>query len=909
MAISEQASAILNSPVAATAYHFLLLLAVGIGLWMTWGEWRRVSGEHARRWFFSTAGIFAARLIFVLAALASTLGWIESAAILPPLERFADLVTVAFLAWALLPQSWRRARGWNWFFGAHLLLAIAACVTFTIFWANALALDPMRLNYNFGWQPITWAAWEVGLISLAVLAILRERGVAWGTFLVAMMVLLAGVLLQWLAPPSILHLPLWQRAANLIGYLVVAVAIYQHTVSGLRVHSREMREISQASLDQIKNLVRLFDASQQVSDSLDLDTVLDRAVRGTAQLLHADQCAIAFPEEGDSSSMRLVAIHNPARQGRGESVSFPLDYQLSVQQAIRRKKHVTVEPSDNVQLKVLFALLGSGETGPLLVQPLLRGAEAIGVIIAGNAVSQRPFSPDEIMLCQSMARHLVNAVSNARLYQKTLREVAGLRKAQTETRRGMTEAAEQQQVWAKQLEELEARNQALASREEAAREARNALEIQLATSRAEFETLAERMLILESDLAQAHAKAEAQTLWYEDEAERMRSEWGDTIFSVESSQNILHGMTAGVLVTDVRAVIQDANFAAEILLDRGLDELQDLALADLNADDRWQQAVLTASGGEAVRVTMQMGINTLMCDLAPLVDSDGPRDEEHRLIVILQDVSAEVEEQRSQLEAIATLAQELRTPITSIVSYADMLLSETVGVIGSAQRKYLTRIKAGAERMATMTDDLTREAGIEEPWSGPHRQPVDVSSLIEDTVAGTHCQLEDRDLSLELHLPDDLPSIQADPDHLRRVLGHLLSNACLASTVGGRISVQAAQSPSTLLDAEGLSLNGGGFVVVSVSDTGGGLSEDALARVFDRARPSRTPEGLGESGAGLSLVRTLVEAHGGRLWVESERGVGTTFSFLLPVNGVGRHSGSGSEAWAATESYQPDGPG
>ena len=909
MAISEQASAILSSQVAATAYHFLLLLAVGTGFWMTWSEWRRARREHARRWLVATGGIVAVRLIFVLTALAGSLGWIESATILPPLERFADLVTVGFLAWALLPQSWRRVQGWNWFFGAQLLLAVAACVTFTIFWAGALARDATELNYNIGWQPITWAAWEVGLILLAMLAILRERGEAWGTFLVAMVVLLAGALFQWLAPPNILHVPLWQRVANLIAYLLVAVAIYQHTVSGLRSHSREMREISQASMDQIKNLVRLFDISRQISESLDLDTVLDRAVRGTARLLHADQCAIAFHEEGDAGTMRLVAIHNPARQGRGESVTFPLDYQLSVQQAIRRKKHVIVEPSDNVQLKVLFALLGSGETGPLLVQPLLQGAESIGVIIAGNAVSRRPFSPDEIMLCQSMAQHLVTAVNNARLHQKTIREITGLKRAQSETRRGMTEAAEQHQAWAKQLEELHARNQDLAKREEAAREARNALEIQLATSRAEFETLAERMIILESDLAQAHAKAEAQTLWFEDEAERLRSEWGDTILSVESSQNILHGMTAGVLVTDVHAVIQDANFAAEILLDRGLDELQNLALPDLTSDARWQQAVLTASGGEAVRVTIQMGINTLMCDLAPLVDSDAPQDEEHRLIVILQDVSAEVEEQRFQLEAIATLAQELRTPITSIVSYADMMLTETVGAIGSAQRKYLTRIKAGAERMATMTDDLTRQAGVEEQWSGPQRQPVDVSSLIEDTVAGTHCQLEDRDLSLELDLPDDLPSIQADPDHLRRVLGHLLSNACLASTVGGQVSVQAAQSPSALLDREGVSLNGGGFVVVSVRDSGGGLSEEALARVFDRARPSRTPEGLGESGAGLSLVRTLVEAHGGRLWVESENGVGTTFSFLLPVNGLGRRTGAEAEARATAETEQPDEPG
>jgi signal transduction histidine kinase len=614
-----------------------------------------------------------------------------------------------------------------------------------------------------------------------------------------------------------------------------------------------------------------------------------------------------FPDEGDVGTMRMAAIHNPARQGRGESVTFPLEYQLSVQQAIRRKTPVIVEASDNVQLKVLFALLGSGETGPLLVQPLFLGTELVGAIIAGNSVSQRAFSPDEIKLCQSMASHMVHAIRNAQLHQATLDEIASLKRARSETRKGMTAAAVQHQQWTEQLEDLRVRNQKLASREEAAREARNALEIQLATSRAEFETLAERLIVLETDLAQAHAKAEAQTLWYEDEAERLRSEWGETILSVESSQNILHGMTAGVLVSDLHAVIQDANFAAEILLDRSLDELQSLALTDLSSDGRWQQAVRTAGGGEAVRVTMQLGTNTLMCDLAPLLDPDAPQDEEHRLIVILQDVSAEVEEQRFQLETMATLAHELRTPITTIISYADMLLAETAGAIGSAQRKYLTRIKAGAERMVTMTDDLVREAGVEEPWNGPQRQSVDVSSLIEDTVAGSHCQLEDRDLSLELDLPEDLPPILADPDHLRQVLAQLLSNACLASTVGGQVMVQVAPSPAALPESEGLSLNGDGFVVVSVSDSGGGLSEEALTRVFDRARPSRTPEGLGESGAGLSLVRTLVEAHGGRLWVESERGVGTTFSFVLPVNGVGQRAEQ-EEAQALAELEQSEEP-
>jgi two-component system phosphate regulon sensor histidine kinase PhoR len=283
---------------------------------------------------------------------------------------------------------------------------------------------------------------------------------------------------------------------------------------------------------------------------------------------------------------------------------------------------------------------------------------------------------------------------------------------------------------------------------------------------------------------------------------------------------------------------------------------------------------------------MKVGLSTLMVDLAPLPDPDAQPAEMAGLVIVVQDISAEIEGQRERLDAIASLAEESRTSITTIVNYTDLLLSDAVGSVGNAQRKFLTRIKAVAERVAQVTSELTRKANADEGWKRLQRQPIDVSELIESAVAGTHNQLEDSGVTLSLDLQENLPIVEADPDYLRRALSNLLSNACLASSTGGQIQVQATQATS-LPQAQHLVVNGDGFVLVSVRDSGGGLSEEAMNQVFDRSRPRYTPEGLGESGAGLALVKTLVEAQGGRLWVESEKGVGTTFSFVLPVNGVG----------------------
>jgi signal transduction histidine kinase len=853
MSVLLQISEIVGTPLGNLVYHLVLLLSVEAALAMTLGEWRRAHREDTQRLLVATVGLVLLRVCYIAAAVVAIVGWVTPENLLPPLERFVDTASIILLVWAFMPPARRPAHSWDLVFGVNLVLAVAACVGFTVLWSQARLDDP-ALNYNLSWQATVWSAWQLGLVVLTILAVARERSEGWGTLFLAMIILVMGQVLQLMYPQAIAppNLPVWERLANLIAYPLIAVAIYQRIVAALRVHSRQLQEISQASLDQIKSLLYLFDASQRMSSSLDLPTVLDNAVEGVARALDADQCAIAFPSEEDPGQMRLPAIYNPTRRGRGEAANFPLEYQLVIQQAMRRRGHVIIEGKDNVQLRALFALLGSSQSGPLLVQPLLLDGHAIGTIIVGNGHSRRPFTLSEAKLCKAMAEQIVSAIQNTRRYRKAQEKIAEL----TASEAMACQISEQAQAQVQGLGERLASTQAEI---DTVRQARNALEIKLVSSRAETDTLSRRLALLEADLG------------------RQQGRW----LGVAQASS---GVAPGLLVTDARGLIRAANEAAESLLGQWQAELEGRELQSLSDDDRWHQAVAVAARGEAGRLTVQFGAETLLCDVAPLPGGDVDPNRPQRIAVVLQPLADADGVEHTQLEAISTVVEELRIPTTTIIGYADLLLSEAMGGVGEVQRKFLLRIKASAERMARTVSNLSKEVGGNEQSSEPQSETVQVDVAIEGAVAASQVQIDEQSLTLDLELADNLPSVEVDSSDLQRILSCLVSNACLASPMGGCIEVQATPSAGSALYEGRLDQRHNGFVTISVRDSGEGLPEEALSQVFEQTRPSRIPQGLGESGAGLAQVKKLVEAQDGYLWVESEAGVGTTFSLVLPAD-------------------------
>jgi signal transduction histidine kinase len=216
-----------------------------------------------------------------------------------------------------------------------------------------------------------------------------------------------------------------------------------------------------------------------------------------------------------------------------------------------------------------------------------------------------------------------------------------------------------------------------------------------------------------------------------------------------------------------------------------------------------------------------------------------------------------------------------------------------MGILGSKQREFLHRVKANVERMGILLEQIVQLA------SGPAQSArlVDVEmvalpDVVETAVDTVITQVRKKGLRLNLAIADELPSLQGNRDALCQVLIHLLNNAFQVSANQGEVTITAHADEIQALGPDG-PRESEHFVHLAVRDSGGGIRPEDRSHVFDLQYRADNPliAGLGDTGAGLSVAQTLVNAHGGRIWVDSEMGVGSTFTVLLPLGQNGNGSG------------------
>jgi len=234
-------------------------------------------------------------------------------------------------------------------------------------------------------------------------------------------------------------------------------------------------------------------------------------------------------------------------------------------------------------------------------------------------------------------------------------------------------------------------------------------------------------------------------------------------------------------------------------------------------------------------------------------------------------------EERDALKTqfLSNISHDLRTPLTAIITHAEILRDGILGDVTTKQRDSISTIIAGGRQLLDMIAEILMHArDSSEPLTlvasdfTIHDVVDQVTSLNESLVAR-------KGLSLERYLSTELPSVRADRDKIMHVLTNLLGNAVEFTPSGGRVWVNAAMNPD---EAD--------TVLIEVGDTGRGIAPDHHELIFREfaqvdSSASRAHHG---TGLGLTIARRFVELHGGRIWVESELGYGSRFFFTLPVN-------------------------
>ncbi len=244
------------------------------------------------------------------------------------------------------------------------------------------------------------------------------------------------------------------------------------------------------------------------------------------------------------------------------------------------------------------------------------------------------------------------------------------------------------------------------------------------------------------------------------------------------------------------------------------------------------------------------------------------RDEVGQLAVAFNRMSGELESlEQLRRELVANVSHELKTPISALRAHLENLLDGVERPDPETLQVMLTQ----SERLARLVDQLLELSRLESGDVPLRLERVTLRPLVAEVLSEVGVTRGSPDIELAQLVPDDLPAVYADPERVHQVLFNLLDNAVRFTPPGGRVTVTASRR--------------NGAVDVAVADTGPGIPPEHLPRLFERfyrVNPARSRDD-GGTGIGLAIARSVVEAHGGRIWAVSEPGRGSTFTFELPT--------------------------
>jgi len=345
------------------------------------------------------------------------------------------------------------------------------------------------------------------------------------------------------------------------------------------------------------------------------------------------------------------------------------------------------------------------------------------------------------------------------------------------------------------------------------------------------------------------------------------------------TETIINSIPDPVLVTDAFDQLIHANTAAEGVFGFDRKEALRQPVAEVIPDDKFVRMIRQARDADSRAANRRMeheigsrAYAVSMSSLAPASQSDEESSEKHGVVVLLRDVTMEREATRMKSEFVASAAHELRTPLSSIRAYVEMLVDGDAAD-EKTRKEYYDIIQSSADRLGRMIDNMLNISRIEAGTVRINKEPTAVSMVVKEAVDMARPQAEEKGITLSADLPPVSYRIMADRDMIYQAVLNVLSNAIKYTHKDGRVRVRITPHEENQT------------IGIVVSDTGVGIPEEDLPKMFTKFfRVEANKKMAKGTGLGLNLVKHIVETiHGGKMTLTSKVGKGSTFGIVLPL--------------------------
>jgi signal transduction histidine kinase len=923
---------LLTTPPGNSIYHIVLVVSIAATLQQAIRILRSTQFPQVRRTVIGLGILLGLQVILFILGAPTGLGLLDPKLVLPPLDRAVALLSLIWIIWLwAFPEPVRLADF------ATILLNVLVLAFFgltQVLWVRNAGVSFNTSVYETIWQGLSLAVALLGLLSLVI-----RKPNGWINGIIILLLGFFGhlVSLVWRMDgnfPGVVRLTqlvMFPLLLSIVRRFPISASDAAPVVKTDKSPREPTRERRRYSTDP-KTLHALMTLAAEVNST----KIGFALTRGIAQAMLADLCFLVTLTE--DKSLYIACGFDLIREENLEGAPVQKDAIPLIANAVLRGRPLRLPASStSSDLKALGLMLNLSNPGHLLSVPINTSESVpLGSILVLSPYSNRLWSSEDqdyLTSVSSLFIPILDRVQRASLMQsehdqavqqaQSAQEQAGLANNKLEQAVQELEKLHDKETQSQvQLENMAT----LMVMQEESQKTIDSLKSQIEQMRVAAEVVdstgdtkknpvlwGERHEETQKTIEDLRAQIEQMSQTAEANAASSESaQLTALILKQEESQNTINALNTQVEQLHQAAEANAASSESAQLTDLLIKQEESQKTIDtLNAqiEQMRQAADVEASSGDAVQIAAlldkqeeyRITIESLETQIEQMRQigevSEEPGDfnqlegELHNALEELahmQNSLAEananivkLEERPSppitseQVDVIASISQELRQPMSSIIGYTDLLMGESVGVLGALQRKFIERIKASTDRIGGLVNDLIQITNLETGRMEFKAESIDLNLIIDNAMAYTSAQIREKNITLRLDIPDSALLIRTDRDAFQQILIHLLQNATGATQVEGivtlRVQIKSEQNEH--------------FISIQVTDTGGGIASGDIPRVFARRYRADHAmiQGLGDTGVGLSIAKALVEAQGGRIWVETEAGCGSTFSILLPV--------------------------